>query len=107
VAAFGPLCGQGDQNKNGGLVILFNEGLKIENPRKYDREAVEYLQHLLKVGSQAQPDPRRKNFYDLDGGSESYYIHVSPVTGSVVLLAKWVHQSQESCPVPESLMAQA
>jgi hypothetical protein len=88
-------------------VILFNEGMKIENPREYDRRTVEYLQHLLKVGSQPQPDPRRKNFYDLDGGSEGYYIHVSPITGNVVLLAKWVHQSQESCPEPETSMAQA
>jgi hypothetical protein len=88
-------------------VILFNEGMKIENPREYDSRTVEYLQHLLKVGSQPQPDPRRKNFYDLDGGSEAYYIHVSPITGNVVLLAKWVRQSQESCPEPEILMAQA
>jgi hypothetical protein len=86
-------------------VILFKEGMKIENPREYDRGAVEYLQHLLKVGSQAQPDPRRENFYDVDGEGESYYIHVSPITGNVVVLAKWVRQPQECCLASESFVA--
>jgi hypothetical protein len=76
-------------------MIKFNQGVKVENPRAYEAGAVELLQYLLKIGSPTERDPRRENFYELDGGSQIYYIHVSPVSGNVVLLAKWVRQSQE------------
>lgn len=78
-------------------MIQVTEGTKIENPRGYEAGAVEHLRHLLKVGSPAQRDPHRENFYELDGSGETYYIHISPVSGNVVLLAKWLRQSQECC----------
>jgi hypothetical protein len=76
-------------------MLKFNQGVKVENPRAYEAGAVEHLQYLLKVGSPAERDPRRENFYELDGGNQIYYIHVSPVSGNVVLLAKWIRQAQE------------
>lgn len=69
----------------------------IENPRKYDQESVEQLQQLLKTGRPAQRDPRRVNFYEIDGHEETFYIHVSPVSGNVVLLAKWNRQLEGCC----------
>ena len=75
-------------------MLKFNQGVKVENPRGYETPAVERLQYLLKVCSQIERDPRRENFYEVDGGSETYYIHVSPVSGNVVLLAMWIQQSQ-------------
>jgi hypothetical protein len=84
-------------NKIGGTMIQVKEGARIENPRKYECGAVENLRSLLTVGSAAQQDPHRENFYEIDGEGETYYIHVSPVSGNVVLLARWIRQSQECC----------
>jgi hypothetical protein len=79
------------------MMIQIKEGTRIENPREYEPGAVEHLRYLLEVGSPAQRDPHRKNFYEIEGNSETYYIHVSPINGNVVLLAKWLHQSQDCC----------
>jgi hypothetical protein len=75
-------------------MLKFNQGVKVENPRAYEAGAVKHLQYLLEVGSPVERDPRRENFFDVDGGSEIYYIHVSPVSGNVILLARWMRQSQ-------------
>jgi hypothetical protein len=69
----------------------------IENPRKYETSAVEQLRQLLQSGTAAQDDPRRPNFYEIDAHDETFYIHISPVTGNVVLLAKWTRQAQDCC----------
>ena len=78
-------------------MIQVKEGARIENPREYETGAVEHLRHLLEVGSPAQRDPQRENFYEIEGNSETYYIHISPISGNVVLLAKWLRQSQDCC----------
>lgn len=75
-------------------MIKFNQGVKVENPRAYEAGTVKHLQYLLEVGSPIERDPRRENFYDVDAGSEIYYIHVSPVSGNVILLARWMRQTQ-------------
>jgi hypothetical protein len=79
------------------MMIQVKEVARIENPRQYEPRAVEHLLHLLKVGIAAERDPQRENFYEIDNNGESYYIHISPVTGDVMLLAKWLHQSQDCC----------
>jgi len=81
----------------GGKVIQVKNGARIENPREYGPGAVRQLRQLLEAGSPAQRDPRRENFYEIEGNCENYYIHISPVTGNVVLLAKWIRQSQDCC----------
>lgn len=78
-------------------MIEVKEGVRIENPRHYECGAIEHLRQLLESGSPAQRDPRREYFYEIEGSGETYYIHVSPVSGNVVLLAKWIRQSQECC----------
>ncbi len=78
-------------------MIQINEGARIENPREYEPGTVESLRLLLEVGSPAQRDPHRENFYEIEGNSETYYIHISPISGNVVLLAKWLRQSQDCC----------
>jgi hypothetical protein len=69
--------------------------VKVENPRAYEPGAVEHLQYLLNVGVPAERDPKRENFYEIESSSEIFYIHVSPVSGNVVLLARWNRQAQE------------
>jgi len=76
-------------------MLKFSQGVKVENPRAYEAGAVEHLQYLLNVGSPAERDPRRENFYEIETGNEIFYIHVSPVSGNIVLLAKWLRHSQE------------
>ena len=78
-------------------MIQVKEGARIENPRKYESGAVEHLRNLLEVGIPAQRDPRRVNFYEIESNYETYYIHVSPVSGNVVLLAKWLRQPLDCC----------
>ncbi len=76
------------------MLLQMREGSKIENPRAYADHAVDGLRNLLTLGGQAQPDPNRDHFYELEDGKNTYYIHVSPVTGNVILLAKWSRQPQ-------------
>ena len=78
-------------------MIEVKEGVRIENPRHYECGAIEHLRQLLASGSPAQRDPRREHFYEMEASNETYYIHISPVSGNVVLLAKWVRQSQDCC----------
>lgn len=69
----------------------------IENPRKYDQAVVEQLRNLLSAGGPAERDPRRANFYEIEGAEDTFYVHVSPVTGNIVLLAKWSRQLEGCC----------
>ncbi|HEV2522314.1 MAG TPA: hypothetical protein VGT24_08025 [Candidatus Acidoferrales bacterium] len=79
------------------MVIQIKEGARIENPRNYETREVEQLRCLLTAGSSAQRDPRRENFYELEGAAETFYIHISPISGEVILLAKWNRQSEGCC----------
>ncbi len=72
------------------MVLHLNGDLRIENLRNYSPEMVEKLRELLAAGAQAQIDPRRKNFYEVENGSRVFYIHLSPVSGNVFLLATWL-----------------
>jgi hypothetical protein len=81
----------------GGTMIGISEGAGIENPRKYGSGDVEHLRHLLAAGSPFRRDPQRENFYEVEGDRETYYIHISPISGNVVLLAKWLRQPQDCC----------
>ncbi len=64
--------------------------LPIENLRNYPAEVLAELRQLLTNGSAAVPDPRRKDFYELEGETRGFYIHVSPITGRVLLLGSWL-----------------
>jgi hypothetical protein len=86
-------------------MIQLKQGARIENPRGYELGAVDSLRHFLESGSPAQRDPQREGFYEIEGEKETYYIHISPVSGTVVLLAKWVRQSHECCLSTEGLVA--
>ena len=77
----------------------------IEYPRGYEAGVVNHLQHLLQAGAPAQRDPQRENFYEIDGEEGSYYIHISPITGNVILLAKWTRQAEGCCLNPDCAMA--
>ena len=76
------------------MPFQMREGSRIENPREYAVQTVEDLRDLLQAGGHAQRDPHRDNFYQLEDNKNAYYIYVSPITGNVILLAKWSRQPE-------------
>jgi hypothetical protein len=71
------------------MVLRLNEQPKIENLRNYPAEMVEQLRKLLASGAPAKLDAHRKNFYEVENCSQVFYVHVSPLNGTVMLLAIW------------------
>ncbi len=72
------------------MVLRLNQQPIIENLRNYPAETVEKLRRLLASGAQAQPDPHRADFYEVENDSHVYYVHISPINGKVMLLGKWL-----------------
>jgi hypothetical protein len=73
------------------IVLRISAQARIENPRDYSSKIVNELRALLIRGVEGRPDRRRENFYEIEGDSGTFYIHVSPVTANVMLLAWWAH----------------
>lgn len=86
-------------------MIQSKEWARIENPREYAPGVVEQLRHLLAAGKPSQRDPRRESFYEVEGNDETYYIYISPFSGNVVLVAKWLRQSEDCRLGSEHLVA--
>jgi hypothetical protein len=61
----------------------------VDNLRNYPAEIIKELEQLLLSGGSALPDPKRKGFYDLETDERTFFVHVSPTTGRVMLLATW------------------
>ena len=75
------------------MLIRLNHGPAIDNIHKYPQSIVDRLAMVLSAGAIAEPDARRKDFYDVTDGDRVFFIHISPVSGKVFLLASWqVHQ---------------
>ena len=79
------------------MLLRMNEWARIDDPREYGPDAVNDLRNLLTAGGCAQRDPRRENFYELENGGYTFYIHISPVNQDVMLVAKWLNSSKEVC----------
>jgi hypothetical protein len=62
----------------------------VDNLRNYPVENIKELEELLLSGGSALPDPKRKDFYDLDNHERTFFIQISSITGRVVLLATWL-----------------
>lgn len=71
------------------MVMKLEHGLDIEDPRHHSQERVETLRQLLAGGARVEADPKRSDFFEVESGSDVYYIHISPITGKIVLLAAW------------------
>jgi hypothetical protein len=71
------------------MVMRLEHEVNIENPRHHTQECVDTLRRLLAGGARVECDPKRPDFYEVESGSDVYYIHVSPVTGNILLLAAW------------------
>jgi hypothetical protein len=67
----------------------FGEVLTIEDLGSHSVATVIGLGILLAGTVNATPEPKRKDSYEVEDGDTVYYIHVSPVTGTIFLLATW------------------
>ena len=86
------------------MLLRLNEEPRIEDLRNHPAESVETLRMLLRTGVPARPDPRRRDFYELDNCSRVFYIHITP-RGRVLLLAIWSKDTPEPTVEGERLAA--
>ena len=66
----------------------------VDNLRNYPAENIKELEELLLSGGSALPDPKRKDFYDLESLERTFFIQISSITGRVVLLATWLRSER-------------
>jgi len=76
----------------------FGEVLTIEDLGNHSAATVIELGILLAGTVNATPDLKRKGFYEVEDGSTVYYIHVSPLSGTIFFLATW-----KKLPAPPAL----
>jgi hypothetical protein len=62
----------------------------VDNMRNYPAEIIKELEELLLSGGAALPDPKRKDFYDLENLGCTFFVHISPNTAKVMLIATWL-----------------
>lgn len=79
------------------MLLQIKEQTGIEDPRQYGAEAVGELRSLLTAGGRAHRDPHRENFYEIENDGRTFYIHISPINGEVMLLARWFTSAKEAC----------
>ncbi len=72
----------------------------VEDLRNHSPETMEELRQLLVSGTPATADPHRCHFYEVQNCSEVFYIHVSPNTGKVYLLATWKKDEEAAAATP-------
>ena len=78
------------------MMLRLRGDRKIENLRWYHPELITQLRTSLATGAQATPDPRRQAFYDVRSGGRVFFIHISPVSGNVMLLATWHEERKDA-----------
>ena len=72
--------------------MLSREKIRIENRWLYPSAIVDQLRIALSNGAELHADESRRKFYDLDTEGRTYFIYVSPVSGSVTLIATWARK---------------
>ena len=82
----------GSEEGEGCMVLRIDKQRSIENPRDYSPRVVNGLRALLTQGVEGRPDRRREHFYEVEGDQGTFYIHISPLSAKVILLAWWAHQ---------------
>ena len=67
---------------------------KIEDPRGHSPETLRRLREAIASGATATPDARRQGFFEIQSDDQVFYIHVSPATQKITLLATWTHEPE-------------
>ena len=71
------------------MVTCWERELQIEDLRNHPAELVMRLRYLLSRGAQTNPDPNHPGFYEIESDDRVYYVHISPNSGKILLLATW------------------
>jgi hypothetical protein len=69
--------------------MRWERGMQIEDLRDHPRELIAELCDLLASGAPAIPDPKHPELYEIRDEAQVFYVHISPVTGKVLLVATW------------------
>ena len=69
--------------------MTVESSFEVKDLRNQSPETVETLRRLLASGTGVRPDLKRPHFYELEDDTCVFYVYVSPVDGSVALLATW------------------
>lgn len=69
----------------------FGEVLEIADWGNHPATALISLGISLAGTVNVTPDPKRKNFYEMEDGSTGYYFYVSSVSRTIFLLASWTN----------------
>lgn len=72
--------------------------LKVEDPRGHGPETLRQLREALVSGATAVPDARRPDFFEVQADEHVFYIHVSPLSRKITLLATWPKEPAEAFP---------
>ena len=67
----------------------YGNELAIEDIGSHPAEVLRGLRACLAAKSQLVPDPKRTSLFEVQGCSSVYYVHVSPISGKISLLATW------------------
>jgi hypothetical protein len=81
------------EGKEQAMVTNLSGKAQIEDLGNHSTETVAALRGLLAGGASSIADPKRSGFYEIESDLVVYYIHVSPVTGKVLLLATWQNEA--------------
>ena len=80
------------------MVANLRGNIQIEDVGNHPARAVADLRCLLAGGATTTADPKRRGFYEIESDSTVYYIHVSPVSGKILLLATWQNENVPAGP---------
>jgi hypothetical protein len=72
--------------------MLSRTEIRIENARLYPEAIVDQFRAALTNGAKLRANETRRNFYDVDTKERTYFLYVSPVTGSITLIATWARK---------------
>jgi hypothetical protein len=72
-----------------GAEMTVANSFEVKDLRNHSPETLETLRALLASGTSVRPDLKRADFYELEDDTCVFYVYVSPVDGSVALLATW------------------
>jgi hypothetical protein len=75
------------------MVANLRGNIQIEDVGNHPARTVTDLRCLLAGGASTTADPKRRDFYEIESDSTVYYIHVSPVSGKILLLATWQNEN--------------
>jgi len=71
------------------MVMRWEHDVQIQDIRNHPPELLRGLESLLLKGASLTPDARHPGFFEVQDGTQVYYVHIVPNTGKVLLLAAW------------------